>query len=53
MDRVKLQVEVLKILKVSQLLHPNFIVGQVEGCQILEIAQVLLNHIDDLLGRQL
>ena len=49
MDRVELQVEVLKILKVPQLLHAYFIVRQVESCQILEIAQVLLNHINDLL----
>ena len=53
MNRVELQVEVLKILKVSKLLHAYFIVSQVESCQILEIAQILLNHVNDLLGRKL
>ena len=52
MDRIELQVEVLEVLKVSKLLHANFIISQVESCQILEIAQVLLNHVHDLFGRQ-
>ena len=48
-DRVELQVEILEELEVSELFQTHLIVSQVQRRQILEVAQVLLNHINDLL----
>lgn len=48
-DGVELQVEILKELEVPELFQAHLIVSQVECRQILEVTQVLLDHINDLL----
>ena len=45
---VELEIEVLQVPQVFQLLQPHLVIGQVEGSQVLEVAQIFLNHIDYL-----
>ena len=50
---IELQVQLGQIPQVFELLESYFVIGEIQGCHVLEITEVLFNNIDDLLGSQL
>jgi hypothetical protein len=52
-DGVELQVELLEEFQIAQLLHSHFVVCQVKSGQVLEVAQIFFDNVDDLLRGQL
>ena len=50
LDVVELQIQLAQVPQVAQLLKPYLVIRQIQRRQVLEVAEILFDDIDDLLG---